>query len=58
VTSFGWRAEGGYLFPADEGDALYAGIGVDLNEEAALAYPHEDHEPPHWRRPDGSVNDW
>lgn len=58
VTPFGWYTEEGYLFPADEGDALYAGIGVDLNEEAALAYPYEDHEPPHWRRPDGSVNDW
>ncbi|MFT5090573.1 MAG: hypothetical protein ACI8PG_004953, partial [Planctomycetota bacterium] len=35
------------------------GLGVDINEEAAAAHPPSfPDEPPHWRRPDGSVNDW
>ena len=48
-----WRCEDGYLLPPDE-----PGIGVDLDEEAAARHPRTDHEPPHWRRHDGSVQDW
>ena len=53
VTPHSWRTEDGYLFPSDK-----PGIGVDLNEEAALAHPHVPEEPPHLRRGDGSVQDW
>ena len=53
VIRHSWRTEGGFLFPSDE-----PGIGVDLDEEAALAHPHVPSEPPHWRREDGSVQDW
>lgn len=45
--------EAGYLVRSDA-----PGLGVDLNEEAAAAYPHAPGEPPHWRREDGSVQDW
>jgi L-alanine-DL-glutamate epimerase-like enolase superfamily enzyme len=34
------------------------GLGIDLNEEAAVAFGHGSSEPPHWRRADGSVQDW
>ena len=34
------------------------GLGVDLNEGAAAAHPYVPGEPPHWRREDGSVQDW
>jgi galactonate dehydratase len=34
------------------------GLGIDIDEAAAVAHPMEDREPPHWRREDGSVNDW
>ncbi|MEE2656929.1 MAG: galactonate dehydratase [Candidatus Latescibacterota bacterium] len=34
------------------------GLGIDIDEEAARAAEVADGEPPHWRRPDGSVNDW
>ena len=43
----------GYLVPGDA-----PGLGIDLDEEAAAAHPPTDREPPHLRRPDGSVNDW
>ena len=34
------------------------GLGIDIDEKAAAVTPMQDHEPPHWRREDGSVNDW
>lgn len=43
----------GYLLCPDA-----PGLGIELNEEAAAAYPHVMSEPPHWRREDGSVQDW
>ncbi len=53
IVSYDWQVEDGYLVPSGA-----PGLGIDLNEEAALAYHGTAHEPPHWRRPDGSVNDW
>jgi len=47
------RTEDGYLLRSDS-----PGLGIDLNEDAAIAYPHIPSEPPHWRREDGSVQDW
>ena len=47
------KVEDGYLIPGDE-----PGLGIDLDEKAAAAHPFQDHEPPHLRRADGSVNDW
>lgn len=44
----------GYLSAADT-----PGLGIDIDEQAAAAHPPAlPDEPPHWRRPDGSVNDW
>ena len=34
------------------------GLGIDIDEKAAVAHGPGDSEPPHWRREDGSVNDW
>ena len=35
------------------------GLGIELNEKAAEIHgPQLPDEPPHWRRPDGSVSDW
>ncbi len=46
--------EDGYLLAPDA-----PGLGVDIDEEAAASHPPAlPDEPPHWRRPDGSVNDW
>jgi mannonate dehydratase len=45
--------EDGYLLCPDA-----PGLGIELNEEAAKAHPHFPGEPPHWRREDGSVQDW
>ena len=47
------KTQDGYLLSCDE-----PGLGIDLNEEAAAAHPHTPGEPPHLRRPDGSVQDW
>ncbi|MBI1927001.1 galactonate dehydratase [Candidatus Poribacteria bacterium] len=47
------RTEDGYLLCSDA-----PGLGIDLNEAAAAAYPHAPGEPPHLRREDGSVQDW
>lgn len=47
------KTQDGYLLRCDE-----PGLGIDLNEEAAAAHPYTPHEPPHLRRPDGSVQDW
>jgi galactonate dehydratase len=47
------QTKGGYLLRSE---AL--GLGIDLSEEAAIAHPHSPDEPPHWRREDGSVQDW
>ena len=47
------ETQDGYLLRCDE-----PGLGIDLNEEAAAAHPCTPHEPPHLRRPDGSVQDW
>ena len=54
VIQHSWHTEDGFLFASDE-----AGIGIDLDEEAAAAHlPRLPDEPPHWRRADGSVQDW
>ena len=45
--------EDGYLLRNDA-----PGLGIDLNEEAALSHPFTPSEPPHLRREDGSVQDW
>ena len=34
------------------------GLGLRLNREAAARYPYTPRELPHWRRADGSVQDW
>ena len=47
------RTEDGYLLAPES-----PGLGIDLNEEAAAAYPPTPGEPPHLRREDGSVQDW
>ena len=47
------RTEDGYLLPTQG-----PGLGIDLNEEAALAHPYSPEEPTHLRREDGSVTDW
>jgi L-alanine-DL-glutamate epimerase-like enolase superfamily enzyme len=49
-----WKLDDGYLAKPEA-----PGLGVDIDEEAAAAHPPSfPDEPPHWRRPDGSVNDW
>jgi len=54
VTPHDWRIENGYIFASDS-----PGLGIDINEEAARQHPPNiPDEPPHWRRADGSVNDW
>ncbi len=54
VTPHDCYLEDGYLFSSDS-----PGLGIDLNEEAARLHPPSiPDEPPHWRRTDGSVNDW
>ena len=45
--------EDGYLLRPDA-----PGLGIDLNEEAASRLSRTASDPPHWRRPDGSVQDW
>ncbi len=34
------------------------GLGVEFDEAAAVDYPFEYWEPPHWRRRDGSYTNW
>ena len=53
VIQHNLQTEDGYLLSADT-----PGLGIDLNEEAALAHPYTPGEPPHLRREDGSVQDW
>lgn len=53
VIEYDWKIEDGYLVSGHS-----PGLGVDLNEEAALAHPHVPAEPPHLRREDGAVQDW
>jgi len=54
VTPHDCYQEDGYLFSSDS-----PGLGIDLNEETARLHPPSiPDEPPHWRRADGSVNDW
>jgi len=53
VIQYDWRVEDGYLIPSDA-----PGLGVDIDEKAAGAHGHTPAEPPHWRREDGSVQDW
>ena len=47
------QTEDGHLLPLEA-----PGLGIDLDEAAALAHPHTPGEPPHLRREDGSVQDW
>jgi galactonate dehydratase len=53
VVQSSWKTEDGFLYAAET-----PGLGVDLDEEAAARHPHVPAEPPHWRRADGSVQDW
>ena len=54
VTPHDCYLEDGYLFSSDS-----PGLGIDLNEKATRLHPPSiPDEPPHWRRADGSVNDW
>lgn len=54
AVPYDWRMEDGYLFPSST-----PGLGVDLDEEAAARHPFAGPaDPPHWRRPDGAVQDW
>ena len=53
VIQHNLQTEDGYLLSVDT-----PGLGIDLNEEAALAHPHTPGVPPHLRREDGSVQDW
>ena len=53
VFEYDMRIEDGYLLPSDS-----PGLGIDLNEDAAAANPLNHSEPPHWRREDGSVQDY
>ena len=54
VTPHDWHVADGYLFASDS-----PGLGIDIDEEAARLHPPNlPDEPPHWRREDGSVNDW
>jgi galactonate dehydratase len=54
VTPHDWQLEDGYLFASDS-----PGLGIDINVDAARHHPPNlPDEPPHWRRADGSVNDW
>lgn len=53
VIQHAWQADDGYLFPGEA-----PGLGVEIDEAAAARYPHVPAEPPHWRRADGSVQDW
>jgi len=45
--------EDGYLLRPDA-----PGLGIDLNEDRIPAHPYSPSEPPHWRREDGSIQDW
>ena len=45
--------EDGYLLRPDG-----PGLGIDLNEDRIPAHPYSPSEPPHWRREDGSIQDW
>ncbi len=53
VTPYDYKVEDGYLLPSES-----PGLGLDLNEEAAAAHPYAPAENTHWRREDGSVQDW
>ena len=54
VTPHDWRLEDGYLFASDT-----PGLGIDFDADAARSHPPNlPDEPPHWRRADGSVQDW
>ena len=44
---------GGCVLPPES-----PGLGVELNEAAALKHPFVQREMPRWRKPDGSVQDW
>jgi galactonate dehydratase len=48
-----WKTDDGYLLAT-----AAPGLGIEIDEEAAAHYPHVACEPPHWRRADGSVQDW
>jgi len=47
------KTEDSYLLRPD-----MPGLGIDLDEEAVSEHPPTPSEPPHWRRSDGSVQDW
>ena len=54
VTPHDWYIEDGFIHASDA-----PGLGIDIDEKAALQHPPEiPDEPSHWRRADGSVNDW
>jgi galactonate dehydratase len=47
------KTEGGYLLLPEK-----PGLGVEIDERAAAAYPYETGVHKHWLKPDGSVQDW
>lgn len=53
VIQHGLKTEAGYLLCPEA-----PGLGIEIDEEAAAAHPYMPSEPPHWRREDGSVQDW
>jgi galactonate dehydratase len=53
VVSGGPVYEGGFVRPSEA-----PGLGVELDDEAALAHPAPRWETPHLRREDGSFTDW
>ncbi len=53
VFPHGHRFHDGYLYPSEE-----PGLGVDIDEDAAAAYPYQRAYLPVARLHDGSVHDW
>ena len=53
IIQYDWKIEDGYLVSGHS-----HGLGIDLNEEVAVAHSYDRAEMPHLRREDGSVQDW
>jgi mannonate dehydratase len=53
VFPHGHRFEAGYLLPSEE-----PGLGVDIDEDLAAAYPYEPAYLPVNRLEDGTVHSW
>jgi mannonate dehydratase len=48
-----YRIDGGYLHPSEE-----PGLGVDIDEELAAAYPYRPASLPVSRLEDGTMHNW